>query len=192
MQPEPKADTDQQRPDREPLDRRAQSAAPRGRPFVKGQSGNLAGRPSRAAKAAYVAGALIANKTVPLTTKLIDLALAGDRAALRMCLDRIAPPPREAPVALDLPPLMNGGDLADAIAAVIDAAATGILPPTQAAKLVGTMLTLLQPAPTWWTRSLLDSRPGRGGKPRPAAENSSQHSPGMTNRGDSGKPSQLE
>lgn len=65
---------------------------------------------------------------MPLTKKLIDLALAGDRAALRMCLDRIAPPPREAPVSLDLPPLENHGDLADAIAAVIDAAANGTCP----------------------------------------------------------------
>src|SRR5712691_2740065 len=81
---------------------------PRGRPFVKGQSGNPAGRPSRGYKAAYVAGALIAKKTVPLTNKLIDLALRGDHAALRMCLDRITPTlPRGAglarPAAADEP-----------------------------------------------------------------------------------------
>ena len=135
---------------------------PRGRPFVKGQSGNPAGRPSRAYKAAYIAGALIANKTVPLTRKLLDLALAGDHAALRMCLDRIAPPLREAPVLLDLPPLMNQGDLADAIAALIDAAARGVLSATQAAKLARTMMTLVQQPPSGW--SLVDRRPGSGGK----------------------------
>jgi hypothetical protein len=62
---------------------------PRGRPWVKGQSSNPHGRPSRAYQAAYVAESLIGRKTVPLTNKLIELALLGDRAALRACLDRI-------------------------------------------------------------------------------------------------------
>src|SRR5437764_9375870 len=146
----------EQRPDPQPAPDRP---APRGRPFAKGQSGNPADRPSRAYKAAFVAGALIGRKTVPLTTKLIELALSGDRAALRMCLDRIAPPPREAPIALDLPSLGSQADLADAIAAVIDAAARGSLTPASAAKLVRTLLTLLQPMPIGWNRSLLDSRP---------------------------------
>jgi hypothetical protein len=65
--------------------------APRGRPWVKGQSGNPAGRPSRARQAAIVAEALIQRKTVPLTNKVLELALGGDRIALRACVDRIAP-----------------------------------------------------------------------------------------------------
>jgi hypothetical protein len=44
------------------------------------RSGNPAGPPSRARQAAIVAEALIARKTVPLTNKLIELALTGDRA----------------------------------------------------------------------------------------------------------------
>ncbi|HTQ34093.1 MAG TPA: hypothetical protein VMI30_07985 [Stellaceae bacterium] len=38
---------------------------PRGRPWVKGQSGNPRGRPSRARQAAYVAEALIAGLALP-------------------------------------------------------------------------------------------------------------------------------
>jgi hypothetical protein len=58
---------------------------PHGRPWLKGQSGNPRGRPSRARQAARVAEALIGRKTVPLTNKLIELALLGDRTALRLC-----------------------------------------------------------------------------------------------------------
>lgn len=133
-----------------------------GRRFVKGQSGNPAGRPpSRAYKAAYVAGALIQNKTVPLTRKLIELALSGDPAALRMCFQRIAPPPREAPLALDLPPVDSEADLADAIAALLDAAARGVISPTQAATLARTMLAMLHPPPIGWDKSLLKRRAER-------------------------------
>jgi hypothetical protein len=123
--------------------RPAAAAAPRGRPFVKGQSGNPAGRPSRAYTAAYVAGALIANKTVPLTRKLIDLALAGDHAALRMCLDRIAPPRRETPAWLPLPPMENRGDICEALKAVADAAAAGVISSTHSAELVRMLVTVL-------------------------------------------------
>ena len=134
-----------------------QGARPRGRPFVKGQSGNPAGRPSRARRAAVVAEALIGHMTVPLTKKAISLALDGDRAALRLCLERIIPPRREAPVALDLPPLHSNADLADAIAAVIDAAARGAVTSSQAASMVRVMTSLLEPTPNGWNR-LLDSR----------------------------------
>ena len=68
--------------------------AVRGRPWVKGQSGNPAGRPRRIHPTGAVAAYLIGRKTIPLTKKLIELALAGDKAALRLCLDHIAPPPR--------------------------------------------------------------------------------------------------
>jgi hypothetical protein len=51
---------------------------PRGRPWVKGQSGNPRGRPSRARQAACVAEALIGRKTVPLTNQ-VHRAGAGRR-----------------------------------------------------------------------------------------------------------------
>lgn len=132
---------------------------PRGRPFVKGRSGNPAGRPpTRAYKAAYVAGALIQDKTVPLTRKLINLALTGDRAALRMCFDRIAPPRRESPLALDLPPLENQGEVSDAIVALVDAAGRGTMTVAQAAALARIMMTLLHPMQGNWVKLLLDRR----------------------------------
>lgn len=121
---------------------------PRGRPWVKGQSGNTRGRPSRARQAAYVAVGLIARKTVPLTSKLIELALLGDRAALRLCLDRIAPPRREPPIDLELPPTIGShADLLVALTAIAEAAASGALTSSQSAALTQMLIALRQA--TW-------------------------------------------
>jgi len=122
----------------------AEPAPPRGRPWVKGQSGNPAGRPSRARKAAYVAEALIQRKTVLLADKLISLALEGDRTALRLCFERLSPPRREPPVALELPVIADRAALRAALAAVADAIAAGELSTAQAATLTRTLTTLWQ------------------------------------------------
>ncbi|HTQ33703.1 MAG TPA: DUF5681 domain-containing protein [Stellaceae bacterium] len=121
---------------------------PRGRPWVKGQSGNPRGRPSRARQAAYVAEALIVRKAVPLTNKLIELALGGDRAALRACIDRITPARREPPVELDLPAVIDSrASLLAALTQIADAAAAGALTSSQSAALAKMLIALRQA--TW-------------------------------------------
>lgn len=116
---------------------------PRGRPWVKGQSGNPKGRPSRASKAARVAEGLIARQTVPLTNKLIELALTGDRAALRTCLDRIVPARREPPIDLELPETLNTrADFIATVKAITDAASSGALTPSQSVALSQTLIAL--------------------------------------------------
>jgi hypothetical protein len=45
------------------------------------------------------------NAQLGLTRKAVELVLAGDVTALRLCLERLVPPCREAPVTLDLPRL---------------------------------------------------------------------------------------
>lgn len=124
---------------------KARRGAPRGRPFVKGQSGNPKGRPRLPRLAAIVAQHMIAEHAGLLTDKLIRLALEGDRAALRMCLDRILPPRREAPLPLHMPPAGAGGNSAEAIAALLGAAADGDLGAAQAAGLIRLLST---PRPT--------------------------------------------
>src|SRR4051812_15424122 len=124
------------------------NTAPRGRPWVKGQSGNPVGRPPKRAHAAhYVARALIGRKAVPLTRTQIDLALAGDKGMLRLCQQSIMPPRREAPIDLQLPPITEPSDLKAMMLAVADAAARGTVPSAQAGALVRMLAVVLQ-----WTR----------------------------------------
>lgn len=120
---------------------------PRGRPWIKGQSGNPAGRPSRARQAARVAQGLIGRKTVPLVNKLLELALLGDRTALRLCLDRIAPARREPPIDLDLPAVRSRADLRRALTAIAGAASADALTSSQAAALARMLIALRQA--TW-------------------------------------------
>ncbi len=78
-----------------------------------------------------IALALLDGEAEALTRKVVELALAGDMAALRLCLERIAPPRRNAPVAFELPPITGAADAAQAVAAVLAAVAAGDLTPDQ-------------------------------------------------------------
>lgn len=46
---------------------------------------------------------LLDGEAEALTRKAVELALAGDTTALRLCLERIAPPRKDAPVKVELP-----------------------------------------------------------------------------------------
>src|SRR5207248_1837063 len=71
----------------------------RGRPFRRGESGNSAGRPVGARhKATVAAETLLDGEAEGLTRKVLEMALAGDNVAMRLCLERILPPRRERPV----------------------------------------------------------------------------------------------
>jgi hypothetical protein len=63
------------------------------------------------------------------------LAKAGDRTALRLCFDRIAPPRKDRPVGFELPPIACAADAAKASAALVAAVAVGDLTPSEAAEL---------------------------------------------------------
>src|SRR6516164_7490558 len=85
----------------------------RGRPFVKGRSGNPTGRRYGSRnKNALAAAVLLEGESEALTRKAVELALAGDPTALRLCIERIVPPCRERPVKFTLPPIENAADIA--------------------------------------------------------------------------------
>src|SRR5437588_5443861 len=94
----------------------------RGRPFAKGQSGNPGGRPrgsmNRSTRAAQL---LLDGEATALSRKAVELALAGDPTALRLCLDRTVAPRRARSVELSLPPINSAADVLGAIKAVADA-----------------------------------------------------------------------
>jgi hypothetical protein len=78
---------------------------------------------------------LLAGEGEALTRKAVELALAGDPTALRLCLERIVGPYRERVVEFTMPPIRNAADLAGAMAAVADATAQGAITPREAIQL---------------------------------------------------------
>lgn len=103
--------------------------------FKPGQSGNPNGRPKGARNAVTVAlEALLDNEGETLTRKAIELAAAGDMAALRLCMDRVLPVRRDRPVTFALPPIVSAADAAAAMSSVLAAVAAGEITPADAAE----------------------------------------------------------
>lgn len=80
--------------------------------------------------------ALLEGQHAALTQKAIAKALEGDTVALRLCLDRIAPARKDAPITLDLPPVRSAQDAVDASAAVLAALAAGDVTPDEAGRVM--------------------------------------------------------
>jgi hypothetical protein len=104
----------------------------RGKPFEPGNAGKPSGARHRAT---ILAETLLDGESEALTRKAVDLALAGDVTALRLCLDRILPPRRDRSISFALPPITTSGDIVQASAAVANAVAEGALTPMEAASL---------------------------------------------------------
>ena len=99
-----------------------------GRPFIKGLSGNPAGkRPGTRNRATMIAEEMLDCEARPLLRQAIDDAKGGDGVMLRFCVGRIIGPRRERPVRFDLPPIKSAADLSAAMQAVTSAVAQGEL-----------------------------------------------------------------
>jgi hypothetical protein len=106
------------------------------RPFQKGQSGNPSGRPKGARnKATLAIEILLDGEADRLTRKVVEMALAGDTTALRLCLERIMPPRKDRPVAFAFPKLETAADAVKATAALVEAVTRGDITPAEAAEL---------------------------------------------------------
>jgi hypothetical protein len=104
--------------------------------FQPGKSGNPAGKPAGARnKTTLAVEALLDGEAEALTRKAIELAKAGDMAALRLCMDRLAPPRKDRLVMFELPTITCAADAVKASAALFTAVAIGDLTPSEAAEL---------------------------------------------------------
>ena len=81
--------------------------------------------------------ALLEGEAEALTRKAVEMALAGDGVALRLCLDRIAPPRKDSPVTFPLPRMTTAQDAAQAAGAVLEAVSMGELTPIEAMQIMG-------------------------------------------------------
>jgi len=102
--------------------------------FGQGNPGKPKGTRHRATQAILE---MLDGEAEAIGRKAVEMALAGDGSALRLCLERIAPPRRDAPVTLKLPPMKSARDAAGAAAAVLGAVADGDLTPTEGAHVMG-------------------------------------------------------
>ena len=100
--------------------------------FPKGTSGNPSGRPPGSRnRATLLMESLLEGEAEQLIQKVIELALAGDIAALRLCLERLIPPRKDRPIHLLLPPIENVQQISLAMARVAAAIAEGEITPTE-------------------------------------------------------------
>ena len=102
-----------------------------------GQSGNPKGKPKGCKhKATRFAEALISGEAEAIVRKAVEGALAGDAACLRLCLDRLAPPVKELPLSIELPPIAGAADAVQALSRVIQSVAKGDIPLAKARPLL--------------------------------------------------------
>ncbi len=106
--------------------------------FTKGNPGRPRGARHRATQSAL---ALLDGEAERLTRRAVELAFEGDSAALRLCLERIAPPMEDGPVVFDLPPMQSVSDVSQAAGAVLDAVALGDLTPSEGVKIMALVET---------------------------------------------------
>jgi hypothetical protein len=102
--------------------------------FAAGNSGRPAGSRNRTTVAVL---GLLEGQAEALSHKAVEMALAGDTVALRLCLDRIAPPRKDSPVQFPLPRMNSAHDAAEVAAAVLVAVSEGDLTPNEGAQVMG-------------------------------------------------------
>jgi hypothetical protein len=127
----------------------------RGRPFAKGRSGNPGGRRRGSRnKATLAAAALLAGESEALTRKAVEMALAGDPSAMRLCMERVLPPCRERTVEFSLPSIggaltgetcgPSASDVSLAMNAVTSALAQGEITPGEAERIAAVVDTFVR------------------------------------------------
>lgn len=100
-----------------------------------GQSGNPGGRPKRIGQVR----ALLEHKREELVKKAIELALAGDVAALRLCMERLAPPLRPTTEPVEIPGLAQASTLTEKCQVIVSAVGNAQISPTVGSELLSAM-----------------------------------------------------
>ena len=96
------------------------------------------GRPKGSRNKATIAiENLLAGQAEALTQTAISKALDGDSIALRLCLDRIAPPMKDKPVVFPLPQMQDAMDASQAAGSVLSAVSEGSLTPIEGTRVMG-------------------------------------------------------
>ena len=88
-------------------------------------------------KATIAIESLLQSQAEALTQTAVKKALEGDSMALRLCMERIAPAPKDQPVSFGLPKMHNALDASEAAGTVLTAVSMGELTPIEATRIMG-------------------------------------------------------
>lgn len=104
-----------------------------------GQSGNPAGKkPGTRNRATLLAQAMLEDEVQAVVQVVVAAARAGDLTAAKMVIERVVPPMRERPIAVNLPADLKTADaVSQAAAAILQATCNGELLPAEAQALAG-------------------------------------------------------
>lgn len=100
--------------------------------FSSGNAGRPRGSKNKSTRAI---DALLEGEAEQLGRKAIDLALGGDIAALKLCLERICPARKDSPVSFDLPRMQSASDAAKAMRSLLRSVSKGELTPLDAGRI---------------------------------------------------------
>jgi len=99
----------------------------RGRPFESGNKFGK-GRPAGSRNKSTIAlQAMLDQHAEPILKKAVYMALSGEKAAIRLCFDRLLPPRRPSAVKFKFPRVDSVADIAKASSSVVRAVADGKL-----------------------------------------------------------------
>ena len=105
--------------------------------FQKGQSGNPKGKPKGARnRTTLIAQTLLDGQAEALVGKVVQLALDGDLTCLRICLERLVPPKRDAPIDIDLPDISTVADIPKLFGSLTAKLREGGITPSEARVLI--------------------------------------------------------
>ena len=104
--------------------------------FAKGQSGNPRGKPKGSRnKITLAVQALLEGEAEAISRKAIELAKEGDMTAIKLVLERILPPRKDAPVTFELERTTSMEAIAHAMNRILQATSEGSLTPDEARKI---------------------------------------------------------
>ena len=102
--------------------------------FPSGNTGRPKGSRNKATNAIE---SLLQGQEESLRQTAVTKALDGDSVALRLCMERIAPAPKDQPVSFSLPKMNNAMDASEAARSVLTAVSEGQLTPIEATRVMG-------------------------------------------------------